>query len=79
VSFYDDEQPTQAHSTGSRTPRGGGSRDDGGDGKQVATRRLIAAGGIVVVLLVLVIGIKGCVDSRTTSQLRSSTASHRSW
>lgn len=36
----------------------------------MATRRLVAAGAAVVVLLVLVLGIKSCVDSRTTSQLK---------
>lgn len=69
MSFYDDEQPTQAHSAGSRSPRGGGSRGDG-EGQTVLTRRLVAAGAAVVVLLVLVIGVKGCIDSRTTSQLK---------
>lgn len=72
VSFYDDEQPTQAHSTGSRAPKRGSSSGGGRDGgdQTVATRRLMAAGAAVVVLLVLVIGVKSCVDSRTTSQLK---------
>jgi len=68
MSFYDDEEPTQAHSTGSRASE---ARAPKGDGQgTVMTRRLIAGGLALVVLFVLVIGVKGCIDSRTTTQLK---------
>jgi len=34
------------------------------------TRRLIAVGAAIVVILILVVGVKGCLDSQTSSQLK---------
>jgi len=68
VSFYDDEEPTEAHSTGTRDS----SRSaPSGDGQQtVMTRRLVAGGVTAAALIALVLLVKGCVDDRTASQMK---------
>lgn len=68
MSFYDDEEPTQAHSTGDRDSRRSAPQPDAQ--QTVMTRRLVAVGIGLVVLLALIIGVKSCADSRTTSQLK---------
>jgi len=67
VSFFDDE-PTQA--TPATPPTRGSGGDRAPDHQSVVTRRLIAAGAGLLILLMLVIGVKTCSDSRTTSQLK---------
>ena len=68
MSFFDDP-PTEATPAQPEPTSGGGDRAPKKD-QSVVTRRLVAAGIGVIVVLVLVIGIKGCIDSQTTSQLK---------
>ncbi len=70
MSFFDDE-PTQAAPATEAPRRSGGSRPPRDPADQsVVTRRLVAVGGAVAVLLILIVGVKGCLDSQTTSQLK---------
>src|SRR3954451_1499850 len=78
MSFFDDDEPTRA------APRAGGARPrprrpapaaPGAhvDDQTLLVRRLAAAGIGLLVLLLLVLGIKGCVDSRRESSLKDYT------
>jgi hypothetical protein len=79
VSFFDDEgdePPTRsARPRRPAHPRGGTgrSRTAGGppsDQQQLMLRRALALGAGVVVLILLVVGVKGCLDSRAESAMK---------
>jgi len=82
LSFFDDDEPPtraarprrpseprpQGATTGTRARTGGG--DGGGDPQQLMVRRAIALGIAAIVLILLIVGIKGCLDSRTENALK---------
>ena len=79
MSFFDDEDdpPTRAArprrparpaapTTGTRARAAGGAQDS----QQLMVRRAVALGVGALILILLVVGIKGCVNSRTKNALR---------
>jgi hypothetical protein len=81
VSFFDDDEPpTRA----TRPRRPAGSRPSGpttrtrartaagppGDQQQLMVRRAVALGVGALVLILLVVGVKGCLNSRTNNALK---------
>ncbi len=68
MSFFDDDEPTQAHSTGTPDSTRSARVPDGQ--QTMMTRRLGAGAAVVVALLILIIGVKSCMNSQTTDQLK---------
>jgi hypothetical protein len=79
VSFFDDEPPTRQ----ARPRRPAGARASGattgtrarppgapGDPQQLMVRRAVALGVGVLVLILLVLGVRGCLNSRTSNNLK---------
>ena len=87
MSFFDDDEPPTrqarprrpAHSTrgsgattGTRARSGGGGTA-AGDPQQLMVRRAVALGIGALVLILLVLGVKGCLNSRTENALKDYT------
>jgi hypothetical protein len=80
VSFFDEgDQPTRAASRPSRPPRrrggGGGPREPrpsrgGPDRRTLLVRQGVAVGVGVLLLILIVLGVKGCTDSRRENALK---------
>ena len=83
MSFFDDDEPptraarprrpTEARPRGAttgtraRTAAGGGPP---GDAQQLMVRRAVALGAAALVLILLIVGVKGCLDSRAQNALK---------
>jgi hypothetical protein len=85
MSFFDDDEPP-TRSSRPRRPAGGRSErpttatrarsaaaGDPGDQQQLMVRRAVALGIGALVLILLVVGIKGCLNSRTNNALKDYT------
>jgi hypothetical protein len=78
VSFFDEgDQPTRAASRPSRPPRrrGGGPHEPrpsrgGPDRRTLLVRQGVAVGVGVLLLILIVLGVKGCTDSRRENALK---------
>ena len=78
MSFFDDDEPPTrqarprrpagASTTGTRARTAGGSAPD--DPQQLMVRRAVALGAGALILILLVIGVRGCLNSRTENALR---------
>src|SRR4051794_20811385 len=81
VSFFDDDEPPTRQArprrpTGARsgattgTRARGGSPAGSGDPQQLMVRRAVALGLGALVLILLVLGVRGCLNSRTNNSLK---------
>lgn len=80
MSFFDDDEPTRVSKAAQRpaAPRrpatGGGDGGDGGDvgpdPQTARTRQLVALGVGALLLILIVLGFKGCLDSRKERSLK---------
>jgi hypothetical protein len=81
LSFFDDDDEPPTRAARPRRPATGGGRQattgtraraaaGGGDAQQLMVRRAVALGIGALVLILLVVGIKGCLNSRTENALR---------
>lgn len=74
-------RPRQPAAAGARRPApraggrgpGGGGRGPSADDQTLLVRRLVAGGAGLLVLILLVIGVNGCLDSRTERALKDYT------
>lgn len=83
VSFFDDDEPPTRQArprrpAGARTGAPAGTRTrpaaaGGGDPQQLMVRRAVALGVGALVLILLVLGVRGCLDSRTDNALKDYT------
>ena len=77
MSFFDDDEPTRVSGAPRRpaAPRqpatsGGGTSEGPPDRQTARTRQLVALGIGAVLLIVIVLGFKGCLDSRKERALK---------
>ncbi len=77
MSFFDDDEPTRVSGAPRRpaAPRqpatsGGGTHDGPPDRQTARTRQLVALGIGALLLILIVLGFKGCLDSRKERALK---------
>lgn len=68
MSFFDDPDEPTTPAPRRRPPSGGGR--GAADQQTVLVRRLVAVGVAVLLIVLVIVGVKGCLDSQKTSALK---------